>query len=234
MNIADPKIQRIHHMGILRVIGGHRSAEVWLRQSWGQGSHITVELYLCIFFTYVQLLQIFTPWDQCWNCVHLSSLHTQLELTLASFFAAGLWVSPTETLRPVRWLLSFSFSSSFSLPLFPCVLSNRVSSLSNSPLFYSSLLFFFSYFLFIPPPPALLLSPVLSHSSTFFHWLQTDSTVKGKQQSWWSANFMSFPWRLAACARLCVRGTLLDTGQQSHLLSCHSLWPKKPWVRSSR
>lgn len=28
-------------------------------------------------------------------------------LTLASFFAAGLRVSPTETLRPVRWLLPF-------------------------------------------------------------------------------------------------------------------------------
>lgn len=138
------------------------------------------------------------------------------------------------------------FSSSFSLPLFPCVLSNQVS--TPSPLFYS-LLFPFTYFLFIlffPPPPsrsiafshplALIFSLLLSR------WPQTDSTVKVKQQSWWSANFMSFPWRFAACVCVgaCMRvgaracGTLLDTGQQSHPLSCHSLWPKKPWVRSSR
>lgn len=60
----------------------------------------------------------FYPRGQCWNCIHLSSLYTQLELTLAFIFAAGQWVSLTETFSPLRWLLSWSVTFSLSLPLF--------------------------------------------------------------------------------------------------------------------
>lgn len=59
------------------------------------------------FHAHIQLFQIFTPWGQCWNCVHLSSLHTRQELTLAFICAAGQWASLTGTFRPLRWLLSF-------------------------------------------------------------------------------------------------------------------------------
>lgn len=139
-------------------------------------------------------------------------------------------------LKTCQMITSLFFSSSFYLPLFPRVLSNQGS--TPSPLFYS-LLFPFTYVLFIlffPPPPShtIAFSHPLALIFSLSHWPQTDSTVKGKQQSWWSANFMSFPWRFTAWVCVCVHSTLLDTGQQSHPLSCHSLWPKKPWVRSSR
>lgn len=92
--------------------------------SWLAGqSHCSTILSSC-FCAHLQQFLIFTPWGHCWNCIHLSSLHSQLELTLAFIFAVGQWVSLTETFRPLRWLLfsSVSFSLCFSLHLFPYLL----------------------------------------------------------------------------------------------------------------
>lgn len=78
-----------------------------LRWVWPAGQSSCSPMLLVCFHAHVQLFQIFTPWGQCWNCVHLLSLHTRQELTLAFICAAGQWASLTETFRPLRWLLSF-------------------------------------------------------------------------------------------------------------------------------
>lgn len=161
MNIAAPNLSHGHTAGLPKC-------------DWGkaEGREVTSQQNCIIVFFFTLTFNyfwIFTPWDQCWNCVHLSSLHTQLELPLASFFAAGLWVSLTETLRPVRWLLSFS-----SLRLSLCLFF-PVSSLIRFPLplLYFILCFFPSLISFsssssLPLPLALLLSLILLHSSSLF------------------------------------------------------------------
>lgn len=135
-----------------------RDASARLRWGWAAGQSHCSTIQSSCFYTHIQLFQIFTPWGQCWNCVHLSSLHTQLELTLAFIFAAGQWVSLTETFRPLRWLLSSSVSLSLSLPLFVCACPHWLCF-----LFICLLISIFSFSSFIPfIIPFTLQSPILS------------------------------------------------------------------------
>lgn len=179
----------------------------WLRSGWAAGQSRCSTILTSCFYTYIQLFRIFTPWGQCWNCVHLSSLHTQLELTFAFIFAAGKWVSLTETSRPFRWLLSYSVSLSHSLLLFVCAHPTRFGSpfvcLLISISSFSPVVLFFPHHPFRPPffhPPPLC----LSHSSTPSLWPETDSAVGRRQQTRWSANLLSFPLSIAVCVCMCV------------------------------
>lgn len=134
--------------------GGHASSlplNVW-GETMQQGSSTAVSC--CHVSTlYLTISDFFTPpWGRCWNRVHLSSLHTQLELTCAFIFARGWWVSPTQTFRPLRRLLSSSVSLPISLPLFACAHSNHARFLflcfSFPPFFFHFLSFLSSLFLF--------------------------------------------------------------------------------------
>lgn len=152
----------------------------------------------------MQLFHSFNPWGQCWNCVHLSSLHTQQELTLAFISTVGRWVGLTETLRPLRWLLSSSVALSFPLPLSDSVQSNQF------PLIYLFLLISrsahssFSYRFCIHFPIFLSFCPSLSPFSGLAHLA--------------SPVFLS-EHHSSMCDKVDVR-------HEIHLLSYHSWWPK--------
>lgn len=163
------------------------------------------------------LFLISTPWDQCRNFDHLSSVRTRLELTLALVFAAGQWVSLTETLRPFRWLLPSSVALSLSLS-FSLTVSLSAAALTPflfyplSHLLFSSRPSFPPLFLFFSHPllPPFLHSPSLPLSP---------SAKKGKPVVSKSSVFPA----VHCC--MCLRA-VLDTGQRSHPLSCHSSWPE--------
>lgn len=220
-NVVDLIGQQQGYLNEERVrYGGHASSlplNVW-GETMQQGSSTAVSC--CHVSTlYLTILDFFTPpWGWCCNRVHLSSLHTQLELTRAFIFAGGWWVSPTQTFRPLRRLLSSSVSLPISLPLFACAHSNHARFLF---LCFSFPPFFFHFLSFLSSPFSLFYTaPTL--------WHETDSAVGGSQQIRWSANLVCFPRSINVCACMCVCvcGTVLDMGQESHLLSCHSLWPK--------
>lgn len=150
------------------------------------------------------LFLISIPWDQCRNFDHLSSVRTRLELTLALVFAAGQWVSLTETLRPFRWLLPSSVALSLSLS-FSLTVSLSAAALTPflfyplSHLLFSSRPSFPPLFLFFSHP---LLPPFL-HSPSL-------SVCQKRQQSRWSANLLSFPQCIVVC--VCVPCWTRDSG----------------------
>lgn len=199
--------------------GGHASSlplNVW-GETMQQGSSTAVSC--CHVSTlYLTISDFFTPpWGRCWNRVHLSSLHTQLELTCAFIFARGWWVSPTQTFRPLRRLLSSSASLPISLPLFACAHSNHARFLficfSCPPFVFHFLSFLSSLFLFSTLRPL---------SGTRQIVLSEEANRSGGQQILCVSRGAS----MCVLACVCVCGTVLDMGQESHLLSCHSLWPK--------
>lgn len=194
-----------------------------LRWVWPAGQSSCSPMLLVCFHAHVQLFQIFTPWGQCWNCVHLSSLHTRQELTLAFICAAGQWASLTETFRPLRWLLSFlSLYHSLRL-LFLCQLQPdlpfspyfNLHFCLGSPSFFSS---------FVCP------SPLLLHTAL---WFETDCTVRRRQQSWWSANLLSFLQSTSVCVHVHMTDSVESKTRQSSAFRSQRV-TQKPQERSSQ
>lgn len=132
-------------------------------------------------------------------------------------------MSPTQTFRPLRRLLSSSVSLPISLPLFACAHSNHAHFLF---LCFSFPPFFFHFLSFLSSPFSLFYTaPTL--------WHETDSAVGRSQQIRWSANLVCFPWSINVCACMCVwHSTGYGTGESSAFLS--QLVTQKPQVRSGR
>lgn len=129
-----------------------------------------------------------------------------------------------QTFKMITFLFCLFISRSASL----CLL--LVTGIVLPSTFNPSLSVSFSSFSFLhssPPPPLLFLPSSVflslypSDSPPPFLCPETDSAVERRQQRRWSANLLSFPLSIAMCE--CVCGTVLDTGQESHPLSCHSL-----------
>lgn len=174
---------------------------------------------------YLTISDFFTPsWGRCWNRVHLSSLHTQLELTRAFIFAGGRWVSPTQTFRPLRRLLSYSVSLPISLPLFACAHSNQARFLF---LCFSFPPFFFHFLPFLSSP--FLFSTLRPLSGTRQIVLSEEANRSGGQQ------ILCVSRGASMCVLACVcvwHSTGYGTGESSAFLS--QLVTQKPQVRSGR
>lgn len=174
-----------------------------------QAGHIAVILWWC-FSTRFQLFLIFYPLRSMLKlCSSFIPAHTAG--ANSCIHLCRRTVSETETFRPFRWLLSSSVSLSLSMPLFVCFHFHRV----FSPLFpyllisisasYSLLLFFQHHYFSLSPLQSSLLSslPLSFYNSLSLSGLR-HSAVKRRQQSWWSANLLSFLRSIAVCVYIYV------------------------------
>lgn len=203
-------------------MGCHR---VW-GEAAGRSLLLILHYYCSTVLSFHTLFLISIPWDQCRNFDHLSSVRTRLELTLALVFAAGQWVSLTETLRPFRWLLPSSVALSLSLS-FSLTVSLSAAALTPflfyplSHLLFSSRPSFPPLFLFFSHPllPPFLHSPSLPLSP---------SAKKGNRDGGQQIFCLSRSALLYVSACRAGHGTAESSAFLSQLVT------RKPWVRSGR
>lgn len=192
-----------------------------------QGRHCSTMLSPASQLTFHFSFFIFTLWGHCRDFVHLrvganSSIHLCYRTVSGSDW----------DLQPFK-MIAFLFCLFISLSLSLC---HSLSASALTRFVFASSVYNLFFLLFSVHPhflslPLFPLHPFFSSSflsASIFPtpslWHETDTGVGGRQQSWWSANLLTFLQSTTVC--VCVCGTVLDTGQGSHLLSCCSLWPK--------